>query len=564
MKRKLALSLFALALSLGASAQTDDRENSGIPTVPITRVPCLEWEGTSVTHEQDAPSGIARVASTQSQAPLAASGSPKILVCLANFADVKFTVASDDEALKALFDTFFNGKNQGAGKNQSSVADYFKAMSNGVFTPEFVITDPVTVSSNRSTYGTSQGSNGRRNFRNEALTQLAPQVKDLMSEYDTNGDQMFDGVVIVFAGCAATSGNTECIHPACWPATTSVSGVYYATSLVVPELLGEDLTAQGGENYAVLNGIGVCVHEISHMLGLPDFYDLNYKGPGMDYWSLMDNGEYWKNGYDPTPYTAYERNFMGWISLTELTEPTSISGMKSIHQGGTAYTIYNDGNRNEYYILEARTDADPWSNSLCTSLGSGLMIYHVDYSSSAWSSNYVNTDVSRQRMTIVPANGHFEILDNFKNETDKYISELRGHLWPLKNAASILAYWGIAGNNALTDEERTEGDRVAPAAVLHTPNTDGQYLMHKPITDIEYDYSQNTVSFNFMGGTPSSIDAVPETGIAGDATVKVYSLSGKLMTTASVTSLGTLPAGVYVIRDVSTGKTEKRILGKLQ
>ena len=164
---------------------------------------------------------------------------------------------------------------------------------------------------------------------------------------------------------------------------------------------------------------------------------------------------------------------MGWTTLVELSEPTHVPAMKSLADGGSAYIIYNDGNRDEYYILENRNANDPWSRSLCTSLGNGMMIYHVDFDASKWSGNKVNTDINRQRMTIIPANGHFEICDNLMEDMPKYVSELRGHLWPLSSNESVLAYFGLKGNNSLTDVERTEGDRVAPAAVLHTPNTDG-------------------------------------------------------------------------------------------
>ena len=30
----------------------------------------------------------------------------------------------------------------------------------------------------------------------------------------------------------------------------------------------------------------------------------------MDYWSIMDYGQYYFNGYAPPGYTAYERSFM--------------------------------------------------------------------------------------------------------------------------------------------------------------------------------------------------------------------------------------------------------------
>lgn len=562
MKTKHILSiLITLGTAVHMQAQMPLWQGEGVPTVHITRVPCLEYENDADSENENR--NINRVSATQNAAPLKALGSPMILVCLANYSDVPFSVAKDTESLKALYNTFFNGKNQGVGDNPYSVYDYFNAMSNGLFTPEFIITDPITVPKKRHAYGSQSGSDARRIYRNDALTQLAPQIKERISEYDTNGDNKIDGVIIVFPGCGAQVGDPDGIHPCCWPSSISVSGVTYATSLVVPELLGMDLSEEGGDNNAKLNGIGVYVHEMSHMLGLPDFYDINYKGSGMDYWSLMDYGEYWNNGYTPTPYTAYERNFMGWMPLTELSDATTIHDMKTIEQGGSAYVIYNEANRNEYYILENRTDADPWSRNLCSTLGNGLMIYHVDYDASAWSNNRVNTNVNRQRMTIIPANGHFEIADNLMDDAAKYISELRGHLWPLKNIESVLSYWGIAGNNALTDKEQTQGSRVAPAARLHTPNTDGSYFMHKPITDIAYDADKKTISFNFMGGSSTGIeDGMNPEDSFGDHDLRVFAMDGRMIATLTENNLYTLPSGIYIVKDLVTGKTTKRIVGR--
>ena len=553
-------SLFAVLgifLAMHSYAQFDNYNFDGAPTIPVTRQLCVLSDDSASAHH------VTRTAAVQAHAPMSSFGSPKIVVCLVQFPDAPFTVAQDSTGLKQLFNTFFNGNGQGAGDNPFSIADYFRDMSNGQFTPEFVITDPVTLSKQRSYYGESNGSGRRTTFRNEALDSLAFQISEKVDELDTNGDGKVDGVVIVFTGCGANVGDDNGMHPACWTSSLTRGGVTYATELIAPELLGLDDSANGGENNAVLNGIGVFVHEISHMLGLPDFYDLNYRAPGMDYWSLMDYGEYWNNGYHPTPYTAYERNFMGWLPLVELSEPTYVDNMRAIGDGGSAYVIYNDGNRNEYYILENRTVNDPWSRSLCTSLGSGMMIYHVDYDATAWSSNRINTNMNRQRMTIIPANGHFELCDNLMEDMSMYTSELRGHLWPLKNVESVLEYWGLAGNNALTDEERTDGDRIAPAARLHTPNADGSYFMHKPITDIAFDSNSMTASFSFMGGSSTGVHA-PCLGDAlpGETLYKVYGMDGRLVQTCRESAVHSLPKGIYVLKNLSTGETSKRFVGR--
>ena len=135
-------------------------------------------------------------------------------------------------------------------------------------------------------------------------------------------------------------------------------------------------------------------------------------------------------------------------------------------------------------------------------------------------------------------------------------------MWPLSNKESVLAYFGLKGNNSLTDEERTEGDRIAPAAILHTPNTDGTYLMHKPITDIAFNNTSMTVSFSFMGGEPTGIEHAFSSNEVADASLAVYSLDGRMVAICKDGNLRNLPEGIYVIRNTVTGKTSKTIISR--
>ena len=70
-----------------------------------------------------------------------------------------------------------------------------------------------------------------------------------------------------------------------------------------------------------LDGIGTFCHEFSHCLGLPDFYPTDYSNHfGMGSWSVMHGGCDNNNGNRPCSYTAYERNFLGWMNLSTPTE----------------------------------------------------------------------------------------------------------------------------------------------------------------------------------------------------------------------------------------------------
>ena len=546
------LILSALLASLPAWAQSDGvwGEDDLDFRQRVRREACVVRDG-----EAMGASDMMRVKLNHKDAALKAMGTPEIVVCLANFSDAEMTVAASEGELKDLFEKFFNGRNvQGQiGNNAFSVYEYFEKNSMGLFTPHFNILNPVSVNMTRAA-----AKNNRAGFRNAALTALAPQIVDRVGDFDSDGDGKVDGVIVVFAGDGANTGGAG-PHACCWDVSASVGGVTYATQLLVPELL------QTG----VLNGIGVCVHEMSHMLGLPDMYDNNGRGyvaPGMDVWSLMDYGEYVNGGFSPTAFTAYEKSYFGWITLKELTEPVTVTSLRSVAAGGDAYVVYNEADRGEYYILENRTYAgvggDVMHKPLCDRYGDGLMIYHIDEDEGAWSSNMVNVDPARQRITIVPANGHFELLDNFKSgssftaeEKRRYYSELAGHFWPLRDTftsrdikdgeLNVIEFFGIRGNNALTDEARSEGDRVAPAAVLYNPNSDGELLMHKSITEIVRN-DDNTISFKFMGGGDDDTSVGDIVDSARGECV-VYNVAGQRVNAAS-------GRGLFILRDCKTGR----------
>ncbi|MBO4550680.1 MAG: immune inhibitor A, partial [Bacteroidaceae bacterium] len=207
------------------------------------------------------------------------------------------------------------------------------------------------------------------------------------------------------------------------------------------------------------DGIGVVVHEISHAIGLPDLYDTNYKAFGMDFWSIMDYGMYTRQSKYPVGYTAYEREFMGWQQTETITEPTTLR-LSCFHQGGKGYKIVNEANSNEYYILDNR-QALGWDWGVCSNRGHGMLVMHVDYNKSSWTSNNVNTTYNHQRFTIIPANNSLIGSNNAKTGA-QWKESLLGNPFP-----------GITENHALTDE-------TVPASTVYA----GEF-MHKPLMDIQ-------------------------------------------------------------------------------
>lgn len=413
------------------------------------------------------------------------SGQKKGLVILVNFANKDINAAHD----RQFYNDFFNTVGFSKEGNVGSVHDYFYECSYGQFDLTFDVYGPVTVSREYSYYGEndSEGYDLRPAEMVVEACASANKIGADFSKYDWDGDGVVDQVFLVYAGYGEHMGapaNTV------WPHESSLSeeamygdgsgpveydGVTIDTYAVTSELLGTT-----GSKPA---GIGTACHEFSHCMCLPDFYDTAEKTYGMDFWDVMDYGSYSGaiDGGCPAPYTSYERMYCGWLTPTILNDACTVTDMKPLYETPEAYIIYNDNNRNEYYMLENRQGQgfgayDP---------AKGMLILHIFFSSSAWTNNTVNTS-SVQRMTIIPADG---VLSSFTNNADT---------WP-----------GKTGNTALTDSS-------TPAATLYVANTDGRKFMGKPIEEIE-ESRDGLISFLFNGGLQLETPiAMEPTGLRAD------------------------------------------------
>ena len=130
----------------------------------------------------------------------------------------------------------------------------------------------------------------------------------------------------------------------------------------------------------------------------------------------MDQGSYNDDSRTPAGYTSYERWFSGWLTPTEIKETKRVTDMKPIATNKEAYVLYNDKNKDEYYLLENRQPVG-FDAKLP---GHGLLILHVDYNGDAWRDNTVNADANHQRVTIIPAD----------NELTSGRVGLAGDPWP--------------------------------------------------------------------------------------------------------------------------------------
>ena len=466
------------------------------------------------------------------------SGTPKAVVILAEFQDTPFTITNP----RRSFEQYLNGKGRsvnydnGEASNLSSVAQYFSDMSFKKFIPQFDIYGPVKLPDSLKYYGgNSYNKNGDLIQTDVHFGNLIKDACTLMNDsldfsaYDANNDGYVDLVYIVYAGFSESlSGNSsDCI----WPKSGfqnfgKFDGKTVARYGVNNELNGFPGTYSNPPLYRI-NGIGLFCHEFSHTLGLPDLYQSNNQACDnnheMEFWDLMDGGEYTKNGNVPTPYTAWEREAMGWMNIETLSEQGQLQ-LTPIQEGGKAYRIVNDNATNEYYIIEniqerGWYDAKSNGNSI---KGHGMLVYHVDYNKSYFTlGQKPNETKNHPRMTIVAADGLLQSLDNSESLTH-YYQEMNGDPFP-----------GTSGVTSLTDDMTRQDGK----SMLYTYTG----KLNKPIYNIKED-EDGVISFDFMKD-------YSETGISKpiiyreEQDQRIFTIDGRY----AGTDLKALPRGLYII-----------------
>ena len=334
-------------------------------------------------------------------------------VMLIQFSDIKFK--SDNP--QKQFSDYMNKEGFNEYANHGSVRDYFIKNSMEKFIPTFDVYGPVTVSGDRASYGAISKNDrnfaaARRAFK-EGIDSLIKQGVDF-SKYDKNNDGDIDFFFIIYAGVG--SHNSPVVE-SIWPhagylgkkgtlkSGKKVAENYYINHYACAnEISGR--AYKSSSTTSVIEGIGGTVHELGHVLGLPDLYDTknkhNRKTPS--YWDVMASGNYNcpSNTYNvqgcaPPFYTAFERMSLGWLTPTEL-NATGLVRLDKI-DNNVAYSITNPKNPNEVFLLEYRSKKD-WDIG---QRSSGMLIWHIDYVDSIWKKLIINTDSSHMYVDIVEA-----------------------------------------------------------------------------------------------------------------------------------------------------------------
>ncbi len=178
--------------------------------------------------------------------------------------------------------------------------------------------------------------------------------------------------------------------------------------------------------------VGTVVHEMGHILGLPDLYDTdpsNGNSNGVGDWSVMANGPWGQltpsdfPGSHPSGLDAWSKYYEGWTDPTEIrgesdttvtlhpasSSPDAVRFLEN--PNGVDWSFNDHSGTGEYWLAEYR-DRSSWDASLPAC---GVVLYHVD--ESVTQSNAANADAGHKLVDVEEADGP-QGLDTRNDEGD--------------------------------------------------------------------------------------------------------------------------------------------------
>ncbi len=338
---------------------------------------------------------------------------PRGLVILVNFKDTKFNASNTQAAMYELM----NSSNYTYNGATGSVRQFFSDQSDGQYTPEFDVIGPVTLTNNVAHYG-GNDAGGDDLLPGDMVVEacsIANTQHDVdFTRYDNDKDGYVDFVYIIYAGKGEADGGAA---NTIWPHNWDVYSAEYYGNCSYPETqrlfdgryiyqyaCSGELDGPTGKRA----GIGTIAHEFSHVIGLPDLYDIDYgqnhedeMTPGV--WHLMDHGSYNNDGRTPPCYTIYDKYFLGWLKPQNPgNTPQELTlAANEGYQIASSNSLLSATSTNTVYYIENRQQSG-WDAYLP---GHGLVIWKLMYNQTAWNNNGPNATPGTIRYAIVSASG---------------------------------------------------------------------------------------------------------------------------------------------------------------
>lgn len=333
-----------------------------------------------------APTIISEETTDGSQLRAAAhSGDRRFLIILVEFEDKSFSTSWGD------FNNLLN-------TDGYSVASFYKASSWNSFRPVYDVYGPVRVAMTSS-------------YAKDNTADMVVRACELVenagcdfTQYDTDGDGVVDNVYCFFAGYdRAQGGGNDCI----WSHASNVDWKwsYYPDGKKIAGYgCSSELKGNSGANRV---NIGTFTHEFGHVIGLPDYYDVNGDTDGKGHtpgnWDCMAGGCYLNDSRNPPLFNIASRELLGWCSIPTIGQGSQTLPDVQSDRNNPGYKIYT-GVDGEYFVFEYRKKEG--FNSYLPA--NGALLWHVDRSGSVinwWYNNTPNSHGDHPCMDVVEASG---------------------------------------------------------------------------------------------------------------------------------------------------------------
>lgn len=440
------------------------------------------------------------------------TGKTRSLVVLVDFPDIEF---STPDIYREIYE-MLNLPGFDRREHIGCAADYFRAQSQGQFDPSFDVYGPVRASHPATYYGENDA-NGDDMRAHELAIELCRKLDGDVdfSQYDMDGDGLIDNLYFFYAGYGENFAGNRASW--IWPHAAHIDE--WGIPAESRTFDGKTLNSYGccaelyGSTGNDIAAIGTFCHEFSHILGLPDFYDVNYSIDGSgnhpDQWDIMASGSYLPQtrncGAVPAGYSAVERWLMGWADMEEIAAPQTVI-LPPLQSSAQSVRI-STADPDEFFVLENRQQSGydrflPYH---------GMLVWHVDRRKDA----YINVTVGDENMNLSCA-------DAWKLEYNAVNSNASHQCLEIEKAS---------GN----DGGKSTQDTPFPGRQLRTAFTDetdpsmrswSGVATGKPVTGIAE--RDGDIRFDFMGGgDPVVVTALEAGEITKTSFVARWEPSGK-------------------------------------
>jgi immune inhibitor A len=214
--------------------------------------------------------------------------------------------------------------------------------------------------------GSSSYPRNARKLVEDAIAAADAQVD--FSQYDNDGNGWLDALMVIHSGPGAEfTGNPDDIWSHKWGITPqNRDGVLISSYAMMPEYWSSpgDIT------------IGVFVHELGHVFGLPDVYDTDYSSRGVGRWSVMAGGS-WNGslGSSPAHPDAWCRVQLGFVTPQTLFSQAIGAPFPQVETDTVIYRLWDGGAQGDEYFLIENRQRTGYDAGLPAA---GLLIWHID------------------------------------------------------------------------------------------------------------------------------------------------------------------------------------------